>query len=124
MLTLKQKRAIDAMVTTSTKTKAAARAGCARRSIYMWLKKPEFKEALLLRENELRSQAGRTAALYANEALEFLHEIFRNERYDVSVRRLAARDLLSYLTQTGNDFALDIRITQLEVNYEKQQSKN
>jgi len=116
-LSRKQKAAIDALCTTTTQTEAAEKAGCAARSIYGWLKEPEFKKALLERERQLRNETARTAAIYANEALELLHEIFTNKRHDVSVRRLAARDLLNYLHQTETEFDLDIRITQLEVNY-------
>jgi len=116
-LTRKQKLAIDALATTPTITEAAENAGCARRSIHGWLKEPEFKQALLARERELRNATARTAAIYANEALELLHDIFTNKRHDVSVRRLAARDLLNYLHQTETELDLDIRITQLEVKY-------
>jgi len=99
-LTRKQKAAIDALATTTTRTEAAEKAGCAARSIYGWMKDPEFKNALLARERELRNDVARTAAIYAIDALELLHDIFTNERHDVSVRRLAARDLLNYLHQT------------------------
>jgi len=116
-LTRKQKLAVDALATTTTNTEAAEKAGCARRSIQGWLKEPEFKQALLERERELRNATARTAAIYANEALELLHDIFTNERHDVSVRRLAAKDLLNYLHQTETDLDLDIRITKLEVGY-------
>jgi len=116
-LTRKQKAAVDALATTTTKTEAAEKAGCARRSIHGWLKETEFKQALLERERELRDAAARTAAIYANEALELLHDIFTNERYDPGMRRLAARDLLNYLHQTETQVDLDIRVTQLEVNY-------
>jgi hypothetical protein len=44
-----------------------------------------------------------------------LHEIFTNERHDVSVRRLAAKDLLNYLHQTDDFFGLDERVTRLEM---------
>jgi len=116
-LTRKQKLAVDALATTPTITEAAEKAGCARRSIHGWLKETEFRNALLERERELRNDAARTAAIYANEALELLHDIFTNERNDVSVRRLAAKDLLNYLHQTETELDLDIRITQLEVKY-------
>jgi len=114
-LTRKQKAAIEALATTTTKTEAAEKAGCAVRSIHGWLKKSEFKQALLERERQLRDGAARTAAIYANEALELLHDIFANERNDVSVRRLAAKDLLNYLNATETQTLLDIRLTKLEV---------
>ena len=114
MLTRKQKLAINALVQCPTITEAAERAGCARRSIHGWLKETEFKNALLAREREIRNDAARMAAVYAIEALELLHEIFTNERHDVSVRRLAAKDLLNYLHQTEEYFELDERVTRLE----------
>jgi len=120
-LTRKQKAAVDALAITPTQTKAAKIAGCAARSIRGWLKEPEFKNALLERERELRGAAARTAAIYAIDALELLHDIFTNERNDVTVRRLAARDLLTYLNQTETNFDLDIRVTKLEVNYANDQ---
>jgi len=116
-LTRKQNHAIQALAVTPTITEAAEKAGCAARSIYGWLKEPEFKNALLERERELRNDAARVAAIYAIDALELLHDIFTNERHDVSVRRLAARDLLNYLHQTETELDLDIRITRLEVDY-------
>jgi len=115
MLTRKQKAAVDALVITTTQTEAAEKAGCARRSIHGWLKEPEFKQALLEREQRLRNAAARVAAIYAIEALELLHDIFTNERHDVSVRRLAAKDLLNYLHQTEEYFDLDFRVTELEL---------
>jgi len=63
----------------------------------------------------LRNDVARTAAIYGIEALELLHEIFTNERHDVSVRRLAAKDLLNYLHQTETELDLDIRVTKLEL---------
>ena len=114
MLTRKQKAAIDALSVSTTRTEAAEKAGCAARSIYTWMKQPPFRNALLARERELRNAAARLAAIYAIDALELLHDIFTNEQHDVSVRRLAARDLLNYLHQTETELDLDIRITQLE----------
>ena len=116
MLTRKQKAAVEALATTPTQSQAAEKAGCAARSIRGWLKQSEFREALLFRERELRNEVARVAAIYAIDALELLHEIFTNERHDVTVRRLAARDLLNYLHQTETNFDLDIRVTRLEVN--------
>jgi len=115
MLTRKQKRAVDALAVTPNITEAAERAGCARRSIHDWMKNPEFKQAVLERERELRNDAARLAAIYAVEALELLHDIFTNERNDVSVRRLAAKDLLNYLHQTEEFTGLDERVTRLEM---------
>jgi len=117
-LTRKQKAAVDALATTTTQTKAAEIAGCAARSIRGWLKEPEFKNALLERERELRNETARIAAIYAVDALNVLHGIIENERNDANLRRLAARDLLNYLHQTETNFDLDIRITRLEVDYE------
>jgi phage terminase small subunit len=114
-LTRKQKAAVDALAVAPTITEAAEKAGCARRSIHGWLKETEFKNAVLERERELRNQAARVAAIYSVEALELLHDIFTNERHDVSVRRLAAKDLLNYLHQTESELDLDIRITKLEM---------
>ena len=116
-LTRKQKHAIQALATTPTITEAAEKADCAARSIYGWLKEPEFKNALLARERELRNDAARTAAIYANDALELLHDIFTNERNDANLRLLAARDLLNYLHQTKTELDLNIRITKLEAQY-------
>jgi len=115
-LTRKKLAAIEALATTTTNTEAAEKAGCARRSIYGWMKEPEFRNALLERERQLRDGAARTAAIYANEALELLHDIFTNERNDVSVRRLAAKDLLSYLNATETQTLLEIRLTALEAD--------
>ena len=116
-LTRKQIKAIDALATTTTKTEAAEVAGCAVRSIYGWLKEPEFRNALLERERDLRNEAARTAAIYANDALGVLHGIITDQDNDDNLRRLAARDLLTYLNQTETQLDFDIRITQLEVNY-------
>jgi len=116
-LTRKQMAAIDALATTTTKTEAAEIAGCAARSIYGWLKEPEFRNALLERERDLRNEAARTAAIYANDALNVLHEIITDEANDDNLRRLAARDLLTYLNQTETQLDFDIRITRLEADY-------
>jgi len=115
-LTRKKKLAIEALAGCPTITEAAERAGCARRSIHGWLKETEFKNAVLERERELRNDAARVASIYAVEALELLHDIFTNTRNDVSVRRLAAKDLLSYLNATENTFDFDVRITKLETD--------
>jgi phage terminase small subunit len=114
MLTRKQKRAVDALAQSPTITQAAENAGCARRSIHDWLKETEFRNALLARERELRIDAARMAAIYSVEAIQLLHEIFTNERNDVSVRRLAAKDLLAYLNATDAMLDLELRITKLE----------
>jgi len=118
-LTRKKKLAIEALAKSPTITEAAEKAGCTPRSIHGWLKETEFKNAVLERERELRNDAARVASIYAVEALELLHEIFTNTRNDVSVRRLAAKDLLGYLSTTENMLDVDIRITRLEADNKK-----
>jgi len=63
-LTTRQRRAVAALLASGSVRQAAEVAGCARSSLYRWLREPEFAAALTDSQDEvLRLQAARLVSL-------------------------------------------------------------
>ena len=113
-LTRRQERAIEALLTTTTRAEAAQAAGCAESSIYKWLVDPVFMAELIRRENILRRETGRQLAQDAKKALDLIRGFIEDERTDKRLRLKAADLWLSYLIKTQDDSEIEERLTALE----------
>jgi phage terminase small subunit len=118
-LTRLQRAAVAAIVTTSTNSEAAAVAGCSERSIYVWLKDPNFKAAVAEYESMVREAVRHQLAIGAREALNVVEGVYKGDIVDtedlkVSVRLRAALGWLDLHIRTGDESDLEARVTKLE----------
>ena len=110
----KKEKAIEGLLRTDTRAKAADYAGCSERSIYKWLRDPIFNSVLLERETTLRREVGRHLAMNAREALETIREIMTDPKKNPGLRLRAADLWLRYMINTQDQTDLERRVSALE----------
>ena len=112
-VTLRQKRAIEALLTTPNLTEAASVAGVSRKTLYKWLKQPAFQQALQQAEQEALAALQRRLVALGSGAADALEQAMRpteETRY-----RLRASDIvLGRLLQLRELVELEARIAALE----------
>lgn len=92
-LTIKQRKAIDAMLVTKNNTEAAREAGISRQTLQRYLQEPQFKAEIerLRRESNLQTNARMTGA--AAIAVETLSEVMMDSKNDIARVQAAAHVL-------------------------------
>lgn len=113
-LTRLQEKAIEGLLVTDTRAKAADYAGCSERSLYKWLQDPLFNSALLERENVLRREVGRRLAMDAKRSLETIKAIMTDEKKDPGLRLRAADLWIKYMLSTHDQTEIERRVSALE----------
>jgi len=113
-LTPKKHKAIVALMEERTIAEAAEKAGVGERTLYRWLKEPDFKTALIEAETQHAETASRRLAYGTRYALDTLLRIMAGKYSSDSTRLGAARAWLDIYSRTRDDRDLDRRITALE----------
>lgn len=111
-LTTLQRKAVRALTTNTTISQAAEAAGCSRRSIYTWLKDPQFLAELHALEDAGASEFRRTLAIGRTEALKTLLHLMKNAKSE-NVRHAAAATWLGADQRQQDRKAID-RLVNLE----------
>lgn len=96
MLSPKQNRALQALLTQSTKTEAAKAAGITPRTMTAYLADPNFQREYKKAYGELVTDAARQAQQSLNPALAALRSIVDDPNQNGNTRIAAARALLEY----------------------------
>lgn len=96
MLSPKQNKAIQALLTQPTKTDAAQAAGISPRTLREYLANPEFQTEYKKACGELVTDATRQAQQSLNPALTALRSIVDDPNQNTNARIAAARSLLEY----------------------------
>lgn len=96
MLTPKQNRALQALLTEPTKEQASKAAGISTRTMSTYLANPEFQQAYKKAFGELITDATRQAQQALSPALSALRDIVEDGNETSSARIAAARTLLEY----------------------------
>jgi len=109
-----QEKAVQGLLATDTRAKAAVYAGCSERSIYKWLNEPVFRAELLARENILRREVGRRLAMDAQTARQVIVQVLEDDRMDPRLRVRAGEILLSYMIKTQDQNDIERRLSILE----------
>ncbi len=111
-ITPKQRRAVEALVSTGSRREACRAAGIAPRTLYRWLKQSAFCEALgKAQEQALADLRSRLLAL-AGRAGDVLEASMRAD--DARLRLRAADTVLSRLLQVYEAVELTQRVEKLE----------
>ena len=116
-LTLKQQKAIAALVTERNMEDAAQKAGCSPRSIRSWIANNELFVLELDRTiAAILDEASRNIIAGSLEAIAVLREIMHDASEPAKVRVTAALGILSHLPKLRILNSIEERLTQLEAD--------
>ncbi len=111
-LTERQRKAIPAIVSSPTYTQGCRKAKINKGTLYKWLKIPEFKAELDRQRDEVASEAFGVLTQSLTKAVETLVGLLDNK--DDRLKRLTAKDLVSFVIQHKENEDLDKRLTEIE----------
>lgn len=111
-LTIKQLRAIHAILQTTSIKKAAEKSGSSKASIHRWLNQPAFKAELDRRRLELFNEGLNLLKLSTKKAALRLLEFLNGK--DQSASRWAAREILNFAIRAAEIQDLEQRLERLE----------
>jgi hypothetical protein len=112
-LTAKQARSIGYILTSKTLGDAAKGTGVSERTLYTWLKIPEYRTALREAEKQTVENATRRLIAGQNAALDTLEALITKARNE-GVRRASAMDWLNMVLKFRDMAEIDERLTALE----------
>ena len=111
-LTLQQLNALPHLVSAGSIGEAAGRSGVGRSTIYRWLQNPTFVVELRIWQQEVMEGTRLKLAKHMMRAADVLGELLESE--NESIRRQAARDILTLGLQLEKHFELVQRLEQVE----------
>ena len=111
-LTPRQRKAVEALLTTGDKSQAAELAGVKRQTVYKWLKQPDFQQSLRDAEAEALASLSQALARLGDKAARTLDRGMDADSDTVSIR--AADIVLQRLLQLRELIDLDARVAELE----------
>lgn len=117
----KKDQAIIALLTEPTITTAAEKAGITPRTLYKWLKLPEFRSAYMAAKREAVTVAIARLQQAATEAVEALRSIMNDPKKPASARVSAARAILEMAIKAIEIEDLEVRIEELELVIQKRE---
>jgi hypothetical protein len=112
--TPRQRKAIEALLTTGDKSAAARAAQVRRSTIYRWLRQPHFQAALAEAEAEALVSLSRTLVRLGDKAGRTLESAMDDPDAALSHRIRAADIVLSRLLQLRELVDLEARVCELE----------
>jgi phage terminase small subunit len=113
-LTPKQRRAIEALLTTGDVTQAAQEARVSRETIYQWMKRPVFRTALRDGTQQALESLSRSLVGLGDKAVKTLADALEDSAAGPSVRVRAADLVLGRLLQIRELVDLEERVCRLE----------
>ncbi len=116
-LTLKQQRAVRALLTTPDVASAAKDAGVSRETVYKWMQVSVFTTALHAAEADALAAVSRRLVRLADTAATTLETAMHDEATPVATRVRAADAVLSRLLQLRELVVLEERVQELEARY-------
>jgi len=113
-LSRKKDQAVMALITEPTMKAAADKIGITPRTLYKWLKMPEFRSAYMAAKREAVTVAVARLQQAAAEAVEALRSIMNDPKKPASARVSAARAILEMAIKAIEIEDLEVRIEELE----------
>ena len=113
-LTPKQRKAVEALLTTGEVAAAAQAAGVSRESVYRWLKQPVFLEAVREVEARALDDLSRLLIRLGRTATATLDKAMSDASVPWATRVRAADAALSRLLQLRELATLEARVAELE----------
>lgn len=109
-----QRKALEALLATGSITQAATAAGVARKTVYNWLKEPNFGIALKAAEVEALDNLARSLISLAPAAVEALARVLDDPAATHTQRIRAAEAILSNTLRLRELHSIEARLTALE----------
>jgi len=113
-LTIRQKKAIAALVIHADITEAAKEAGVSRDTIYRWMRSSDFKAALDEATTEAIGEISRSLVTLGIKAIQTIDELIYTFQTPPGTRLRAADIVLTKLLQVRELVNLENRVTELE----------
>ena len=113
-LTPKQRKAVEALLTSGDITQAAQAAGVARDTLYRWMRQDDFRSALKTAEAASIENLARELVRLGEKAARTLDEAMTAEDATTSARVRAADIVISRLLQLREMVDLEKRVQELE----------
>ena len=113
-LTPKQRKAVEALLTSGDITQAAQAAGVARDTLYRWMRQDDFRSALKTAEAASIENLARELVRLGEKAARTLDEAMTAEDATTSARVRAADIVISKLLQLREMVDLEKRLQTLE----------
>ena len=113
-LSVKQLRAVRALLTHPTVAQAAVDCALSEATIYRWLANPAFRAALAQAEGEAVAAAGRKLVALAESALDTVAAVMTDPQAPDAVRVRAAEVVLNNLMKFREVIAFETRLADLE----------
>lgn len=113
-LTSKQRRAVEALITTGDLAAAAREANVTRDTLYRWMKQPTFSQAVRDAEAQAVDDLSRMLVRLGRTATATLAKAMTDTSTAMSVRVRAADITISRLLQLRELATLEARVTELE----------
>ncbi|MBI1795178.1 MAG: helix-turn-helix domain-containing protein [Chloroflexi bacterium] len=112
-ISVKQQKAIAALLSERTAKDAAKKAGIGERTLYNWLNEPAFRAALRTAENEILETATRRLSAGQSHALDALETLMQKAKHE-STRHAAAVSWLTMFLKYHDIHDIEERLTALE----------
>jgi len=119
-LTAKQGRAIPLIIDSASYTEAAQKAGISRKTLWQWLKDPQFAAELDRQRREVVSEAFGILSQSITKAVETLAKLL--DSADERTKRLTANDIIGHILRHKEVDELENRITAIEQRLERTDS--
>lgn len=120
LLSAKQTKALEALLSEASQEEAARKAGISRTTLFRWLQEEHFKRAY---EDALQlsfASALKSLQVVATEAMTTLREVLRDPLTPPAARVSAVRCALEFALKAREQNELEARLTQLEQAYGQQ----
>ena len=111
-LTARQSKAIPIIIDSASYTEAAQKAGISRKTLWQWLKDPQFAAELDRQRREVVSEAFGILSQSITKAVETLAKLLDSE--DERTKRLTANDIIGHILPHKEVDELENRITAIE----------
>lgn len=116
-LSVKQQRAILALLSTKSVSEAAQAAKVGERTLWRWLGEPMFRAHLAGAEADMLDAATRRLLQLQDGAIETVQAIMQDAEASAGVRLRAAQTVLDYLLKLRELRDIELRLTALEAAY-------
>jgi len=113
-LTVRQQKAISTLLSSKTIEQAAKQAGVSRKTLYTWLRAPDFKAALSEATGEVLENAVRRLTALTSKAIDTLESVIDNPKTNTASRIRAATAILDTVLKIRELTVLESELRALE----------
>lgn len=113
-LSARQKRFLQALLTSKSAREAAQKAGIGEKTAYRWLRLPQVQSAIAEAEGQVLADTMRRLLGMTGVVVDTLHDLLNNPRLLPTERLKVAQAVLDNLLRLRNVTTLEARLAELE----------